>query len=320
MSRTADIDSLIDELGYSALYPGDRRASGQQHPSTTPMQRQSSFDDPSPTTAPQHRGGLSVSSSSVAPMPNLGAAAGATGKGKEPLKSPGHAFDDSDEDDSTGAPSSAPPGPSSGVGGGVGGSAFTTGRSPVMAAKTHMPFPTLPSSSVCVLALVCQRLQCTLSSCLTGRLPPFHMHYAGGGACEGVTSLASAGFAGATGCLYIQCLHCDQLVVRRQGAAWQDGDGALDLYLAMRYHYPDWAAFPPNVLDRDPCRAGSGVRTAAAYCCQCSWFTVVDNTAFVLDAPLVVAPHGSRLTRSTQQAGAGGGKTFPRWVCKGHPL
>jgi hypothetical protein len=126
-------------------------------------------------------------------------------------------------------------------------------------------------------------------------------------------------------CPYIRCIQCDYLVVRcPQPARWCDESGQKDIYLEMRYHYPDWSAFSAGVLEYPP-RSSS-----AAFCCQCTWFTVIDDAEFVIETPIGATKFnkhtGGHHTQpppfctSSLLAKAGGNtKPLPRWICCGHP-
>lgn len=306
----SDIDALIQELYPPAAAPspaaGDGAVVGAPPPRTTPKCRSSFDSDPLPSVP------LNTTDNNA---PVVGGAGGAAvGPTEAKRKTPSaNQFDSDDEQQAAAKPAKSPATANSFDDSddephGSSSSSSRRGRGP------NLPFPALPSASLCRLALTCGRLQCTLVGVIKGLLPPFHAHYSGTPVARSSFLDAGVDCSGGCACLYIQCLHCDHLVVRKQGVVWNDDQGSKDLYLDMRYHYPDWSAFPTTVLA--PCsEVGT---TAAAYCCQCSWFSVYGAGSCIVDAPLLLAPHGSRITSNRQSLSSG--KTYPRWVCKGHPL
>ena len=156
-------------------------------------------------------------------------------------------------------------------------------------AHDHVEFPRLPNVK---LLEMCHR-RCTLTNSATSAAP----------------------------CPYIRCIQCDYLIVRcPEPAQWLDKEGTTNLYLAMRYHYPDWRKFGTDVLTK-------GVSGSAAYCCQCTWFTC-EEPDFGIETPLGalkfnrVDNHLSDPVAhctSSAQAKAGSKKPLPRWLCSGHP-
>lgn len=98
------------------------------------------------------------------------------------------------------------------------------------------------------------------------------------------------------------------------------------MYMLMRYHYPDFAAFPRDVIvhvgPSTPagCPAAPGVAAAAAYCCQCSWVSVFEP-ALRVAAPMV----GTGPVKLPPQPSAPTAVPVPtskpagvQWVCRGH--
>ena len=119
--------------------------------------------------------------------------------------------------------------------------------------------------------------------------------------CGAVCTLCSSSQRG--GCVYIQCLKCDHRVVMKANAAWDDAAfTSEDMYLAVRYYYPDWGAFNPKMLV--PAAAPS-----MALCCQCSWLTVGA-------APVAIRCSGA--DAFFVEPSVSRGQACPRWVCKGH--
>lgn len=131
------------------------------------------------------------------------------------------------------------------------------------------------------------------------------------------------------GCTWIMCLRCNYVVIRLQGAAWNDAGGATNLYLTTRNHYPDWSRFAASypVGVREPQRHGLVLESspdAAAYCCQCSWLTVRTARA-VIEARITEAVQyrcadgASALFATTLPLLTGETRRPPLWVCRGHP-
>jgi hypothetical protein len=101
------------------------------------------------------------------------------------------------------------------------------------------------------------------------------------------------------------------------GAPMAPRDDAA-MYMLMRYHYPDFGAFPADVLVR-----ASDVhrQTAyAAYCCQCTWVSALEPTVRVL-APALGGPTplpDQPTVASVTQAEPTSRPVGIQWVCKGH--
>ncbi|KAK7196284.1 hypothetical protein NESM_000564500 [Novymonas esmeraldas] len=132
------------------------------------------------------------------------------------------------------------------------------------------------------------------------------------------------------GCPHILCRHCNYMVVRLQDAAWDDGDGRVNLYLTLRNYYPDWCrlacATPVGVEDgvdgaRPVLRAVLPAATAAAYCCQCSWVTVRSPKAAIETrlSHVVSAKEGEHPFATELPLPPGEKRRPPLWVCHGHP-
>jgi hypothetical protein len=92
------------------------------------------------------------------------------------------------------------------------------------------------------------------------------------------------------------------------------------MYILMRYHYPDFSAFPDDVLVKEqtaPSRPSAAAEpSAAAYCCQCTWVSVVDiqwrvPTAAV-GGPVQLPSRPSQLKPEPTS------RASTSWVCKGH--
>uniref|UniRef100_A0A7S1QZV8 Cilia- and flagella-associated protein 418 n=1 Tax=Neobodo designis TaxID=312471 RepID=A0A7S1QZV8_NEODS len=97
------------------------------------------------------------------------------------------------------------------------------------------------------------------------------------------------------------------------GAAPPRDDEAM--YILMRYHYPDFAAFPADCLAPAP----SGT-AAAAYCCQCTWVSVFEATVRVT-APIAGAPPVPVPPQPTAAELVPEPTTRPagvQWACRGH--
>ncbi|KPI85929.1 hypothetical protein ABL78_5013 [Leptomonas seymouri] len=132
------------------------------------------------------------------------------------------------------------------------------------------------------------------------------------------------------GCPFILCRKCNYMVVRLQGAEWDDDHGKVNLYLTLRNYYPDWCRLasttPVGVedmrgADRYVLKANP---TAAAYCCQCSWETVRCAKAVIetklTDAFLVKSGADEAHPFATEMPLVLGEKRRPPlWVCHGHP-
>ena len=178
--------------------------------------------------------------------------------------------------------------------------------------KPTVKFPSLPTGVQ--LIQQCSR-ECTLTNVAKGQSP----------------------------CPYIRCEQCGYLVAKcGQSATWHDDHGTKDLYLEMRYFYPDWSRYQPSTIS--PVSDNS----SAAYGCQCTWFTCNEGQ-FSIKTPLGAANFNVQETsnngapRSSDSkkspSGAGGGKfvssskqyrelekadgrvakPLPRWICCGHP-
>lgn len=132
------------------------------------------------------------------------------------------------------------------------------------------------------------------------------------------------------GCPHILCRKCNYMVVRLQGAEWDDDHGSVNLYLTLRNYYPDWcrlaSAVPVGV--EDGLRASHAVlrvnASAAAYCCQCSWVSVRAARAVIetklTDAFLVKSGRDDSHLFATEMPLVPGEKRRPPlWVCHGHP-
>ncbi|AYU82645.1 Cilia- and flagella-associated protein 418 [Leishmania donovani] len=129
------------------------------------------------------------------------------------------------------------------------------------------------------------------------------------------------------GCPNILCRQCNYMVVRLQGAEWDD-DG-VNLYLTLRNYYPDWcrlaSATPVGV--EDGAEASRGVlrssSAAAAYCCQCSWVTV-RSAKMVIETRLTditmakPAREGEHPFATKLPLPLGEKRRPPLWVCHGH--
>jgi hypothetical protein len=94
---------------------------------------------------------------------------------------------------------------------------------------------------------------------------------------------------------------------------------AEDMYMLMRYHYPDFGAFPPGVvvrLSNDVAAAGAA---SMAYCCQCTWVSATD-------AVVTVGSGGEQGEQSAALHPALATLPLPssapmnkvEWECKGH--
>ena len=133
------------------------------------------------------------------------------------------------------------------------------------------------------------------------------------------------------GCPHILCQKCNYMVVRLQGAEWDDDEGRFNLYLTLRNYYPDWcqlANSTPVGAEESSCGANRLVLkvnpTAAAYCCQCSWLTVKSAKAVVVtrlsDAFLTHAgADGTHPFATVLPLESGEKRRPPLWVCHGHP-
>ncbi|KPA82386.1 hypothetical protein ABB37_03464 [Leptomonas pyrrhocoris] len=132
------------------------------------------------------------------------------------------------------------------------------------------------------------------------------------------------------GCPHILCHRCNYMVVRLQGAEWEDAHGRVNLYLTLRNFYPDWCrlanATPVGVEDGQ--RSGQYVLkvnpATAAYCCQCSWVTMKSAKAVIetklTDAFLVKSESDGSHPFATEMPLVHGEKRRPPlWVCHGHP-
>ncbi|CBZ30412.1 conserved hypothetical protein [Leishmania mexicana MHOM/GT/2001/U1103] len=129
------------------------------------------------------------------------------------------------------------------------------------------------------------------------------------------------------GCPNILCRQCNYMVVRLQGAEWDD-DG-VNLYLTLRNYYPDWcrlaSATPVGV--EDGAEASRSVLrsslAAAAYCCQCSWVTVRSIKA-VIETRLTDITMTKRTREGEHPFATELPPAFeetrrpPLWVCHGH--
>jgi hypothetical protein len=135
------------------------------------------------------------------------------------------------------------------------------------------------------------------------------------------------------GCPHILCRKCNYMVVRLQGAEWDDDHGRVNLYLTLRNFYPDWcrlaSATPVGAEDgHGPSSVLQHVLkvnpTAAAYCCQCSWLTVRSAKA-VVETKLTdvftvkLGADGSHPFATEVPLVTGEKRRPPLWVCHGHP-
>lgn len=136
--------------------------------------------------------------------------------------------------------------------------------------------------------------------------------------------------AGEGGCVHITCRRCDHLVVRLQNASWDDQDGQLDLYLALRNYYPDWSRLA-SLTTADANRAPLLVpaENAAAYCCQCSWLTAHEPRPTVIATMsmdlvafnrMVEKDHAKMHCAFATHVPLADGETRrpPLWECRGH--
>ncbi|KAG8348998.1 putative Retinal Maintenance [Trypanosoma vivax] len=224
-----------------------------------------------------------------------------------------------------------------------------TGTGPSRSVKFTVPFPSLPSGigmacngrcyvtnigakglahpSVEQLLLVDEGKYNELSSQqqLLDRKGAFHTSNpnAGNGAVDKLAD--ETGFRG--GCPFLQCRKCNYVVIRLQGASWQDGDGKLDLYLTVRNFYPDWSrlasSYPvgiPKSSDRKKVLQPSS--DCAAYCCQCSWLTVKSEQEKVethlTDLTKFVGREVSRCFATQLPLPPEENRRPPLWVCVGH--
>lgn len=152
------------------------------------------------------------------------------------------------------------------------------------------------------------------------------------------------------GCPFIKCLKCQCMVVRLKGVEWNDRNGTINLYLTVRNYFPDWSRLAvstpvgvESMTDRsasdsaDPTTAehkGKGENSmsdrvlienlqAAAYCCQCSWLTVLGEKERIATALLDAAtyrhqeftthPFATRLPLLKGET-----RRLPLWCCEGH--
>lgn len=93
--------------------------------------------------------------------------------------------------------------------------------------------------------------------------------------------------------------------------------GSNDMYMQMRYHYPDFSAFPVTALRRLTDTAGESA--VAAYCCQCTWVSVLEPKLTMPCAGHGVPPAAV----PTQPSSAGvypppSSSSGVQWACKGH--
>lgn len=152
------------------------------------------------------------------------------------------------------------------------------------------------------------------------------------------------------GCPFIKCLKCQCMVVRLKGVEWNDKNGTVNLYLTVRNYFPDWSQLavstPVGVENMTDLSAsdsaehttsghqkGGVERTtnrvlienlqAAAYCCQCSWLTVLGEKERIATALLDAAayrqqeftthPFATRLPLLKGET-----RRLPLWCCEGH--
>ncbi|ORC93702.1 uncharacterized protein TM35_000015790 [Trypanosoma theileri] len=129
------------------------------------------------------------------------------------------------------------------------------------------------------------------------------------------------------GCPFIMCCKCNYAVIRLQGAAWQDRNGTIDLYLTVRNYYPDWSrlasSYPVGqktngVQNRVLCASSN----SAAYCCQCSWLSVKSPREMI---ETLLVHHAGFVGREDSCCFAtqlpllqGEKRRPPLWVCRGH--
>ncbi|KAH9577258.1 hypothetical protein LSM04_001297 [Trypanosoma melophagium] len=131
------------------------------------------------------------------------------------------------------------------------------------------------------------------------------------------------------GCPFIMCRKCHYAVIRLQGAAWQDRDGTIDLYLTVRNYYPDWSRLASSYpVGRNTTTGGVQNRVlcadtdSAAYCCQCSWLTVKGSREMIVT---LLADHAGFVGKEDSCCFAtqlpllqGEQRRPPLWVCRGH--
>ncbi|CAD2214902.1 hypothetical protein AGDE_05575 [Angomonas deanei] len=142
---------------------------------------------------------------------------------------------------------------------------------------------------------------------------------------NGCLDFHQPGGEGKGGCPFISCLKCNYVVVRLQGAAWNDHDGTVDLYLTTRNYYPDWSRLASTHPVGVPKAKTLGYalvanQNAAAYCCQCSWLTVKGEkeTIETKMAEAVMAKSLDNNIFCSTLPNEGSTLRPPLWVCRGH--
>ncbi|PWV11015.1 hypothetical protein C3747_63g51 [Trypanosoma cruzi] len=129
------------------------------------------------------------------------------------------------------------------------------------------------------------------------------------------------------GCPVMVCRKCNYGVIRLQGAAWNDGEGRIDLYLTVRNYYPDWSRLA-NSFPVGKAKGAENDRVlgpsvgCAAYCCQCSWLTV-KSAQEIIETRLshtvgYVGKEDSCCFATQLPLMQGERRRPPLWVCRGH--
>ncbi|EPY23070.1 hypothetical protein STCU_04448 [Strigomonas culicis] len=131
------------------------------------------------------------------------------------------------------------------------------------------------------------------------------------------------------GCTHMLCLKCNYMVVRLQGAAWDDGDGATNLYLTTRNFYPDWSRLANSYAVGTSTNKGTTYvlvadASAAAYCCQCAWLTVRSPMVCIetrlTDVPAYRSHTAEHPFATELPLRKGETRRPPLWTCKGHAI
>ena len=121
---------------------------------------------------------------------------------------------------------------------------------------------------------------------------------------------ATRSMAARRACPQLRCTACDFAVLAfRSGAAW---DAAAADYLFFRNVFPDRARLGARLLPSPG---------AAAYCCQCSWVSVLPGDGLALVrrpgvGALSTAATGAEAS-SIARGGRVGGQGWLHWVCAG---
>lgn len=337
MTARAGVDDLISELFPHHSMATAAQAKASESDWDSPV-RQQPAAAAQPTSRVEDRGGSGGASDGLAAPPSS-----STSQQQQQVRR-SH-FDDSDDehDGAAACGSGGPPPRASPV--------------PVGAAAQHtVPFPSFASSLE--LRGPCHD-SCKLTNVGSSMVPhptledlhsldrsvthqtARHLVMCRKGAFHVVAPKVGCGAADPPGCAFLGCKMCDHPVIRLQGARWEDHDGASDLYLVLRNYYPDWqrlaTACPTAHREGGEMPSTSTALVpdtrAAAYCCQCSWYTVRSEEELLSTTPIDVACANAAGTRSdglpryltsaqaSQQAAAeGGSRRPPLWACKGHTM